>query len=187
MLVKSVAAFAALTFAANVAAEPMPYQPSMMKASSRSLFGVVRRQELGYQPEQAVCGAGATCEQACGAGYTTCSSTDSQVHCFNPAAGEVCCPNKSGSKSRREYESMVSADLLSQTRATPDTTAHPTPRARRGAAPRAWTWPPAPRPTPSPEAWSRRPLPPRPRPPPAPAPRLRRPPPRRAALPSASD
>lgn len=103
MLVKSVAALAALTFAANVAAEPTPYQPSMMKASSRSLFGVVRRQELGYQPEQAVCGAGTTCEQACGAGYTTCSSADSQVHCFNPAAGEVCCPNKSGGKSRREH------------------------------------------------------------------------------------
>jgi hypothetical protein len=102
MLVKSIAALAALAFAANVAAEPRPYKPNMMKTSARDLFGVVRRQENpGYQPEQAVCGTGKTCEEACGAGYTTCASSDSQVHCFNPAAGEVCCPDKSGSRWHR--------------------------------------------------------------------------------------
>jgi hypothetical protein len=99
MLVKSVAAFAALTFAASVAAEPRPYKPTLMKTSVRDLFGVVRRQDggSGYQPEQAMCGSGATCAEACGAGYTTCASGDNQVHCFNPTAGEICCPNKSGS------------------------------------------------------------------------------------------
>lgn len=98
MLVKSITAFAALTFAAGVAAEPMPYKPNAMKMSTRDLFGVVRRHDTpGYQPEQAACGAGSTCEEACGAGYTTCASSDSKIHCFNPTVGEVCCPNKSGS------------------------------------------------------------------------------------------
>lgn len=97
MLVKSIAAFAALTLAAGVAAEPAPYKPGNMKMSTRDLFGVVRRQDTpGYQPEQAACNEGATCEEACGAGYQTCASVDSQIHCFNPAAGEVCCPNQSG-------------------------------------------------------------------------------------------
>ncbi len=98
MLVKSVAALAALTFAAGVAAEPMPYRPNMMKTSARDLFGVVRRQDAGYQPTQTVCGTGATCAEACGAGYTTCASSDSQTHCFNPTAGELCCPDGSGSE-----------------------------------------------------------------------------------------
>ncbi|KAK4240907.1 hypothetical protein C8A03DRAFT_12804 [Achaetomium macrosporum] len=104
MLVKSVAAFAALTFAASVAAEPMPYKPNMMKTSVRDLFGVVRRQDgSGYQPEQAMCGEGATCAEACGAGYTTCASGDNQVHCFNPTAGEICCPDKSGNSCDAGY------------------------------------------------------------------------------------
>ena len=96
MLVRSVAALAALGLAV---AEPMPYKPSMMKTSARSLFGVVRRQESGYQPSQSYCGQGATCAEACGAGYTTCASSDSQIHCFNPDAGELCCPDGSGSTS----------------------------------------------------------------------------------------
>lgn len=98
MLVKSIAALAALTFAANVAAEPMPYKPTMMKTSARSLFGLMRRDDQsGYQPEPTMCGDGNTCAEACGTGYETCSSVDSQIHCFNPAAGELCCPDKSGS------------------------------------------------------------------------------------------
>lgn len=97
MLVRSLAAVAAFAFAANVAAEPMPYKPANMKMSSRELFG---RQEgtPGYTPDQAACGTGSTCAEACGAGYETCASTDSQIHCFNPTAGELCCPDKSGSK-----------------------------------------------------------------------------------------
>ena len=99
MLVKSISALAALAFAAHVAAEPMPYKAQVMKMSVRELFGVARRQDTpGYQPEQAVCGIGNTCEEACGAGYTTCASKDNQVHCYNPAAAEICCPNQSGSK-----------------------------------------------------------------------------------------
>ncbi|KAK4125967.1 hypothetical protein N657DRAFT_670121 [Parathielavia appendiculata] len=118
MLIKSLAAIAALTFAANVAAMK-PYKPSMMKTSERELFGVVRRQDTpGYQPGQAMCGAGATCEEACGAGYTTCASTDNQVHCFNPTVGEVCCPDKSGNSCEKGY--YCTADSKGETWCCPD-------------------------------------------------------------------
>lgn len=92
-------ALAALAFASNVAAVGLqPYKVQVVKMSSRQLFGVARRaDEPGYQPEQAVCGTGNTCEEACGSGYTTCSSGDNQVHCFNKDAGQTCCPDKSGS------------------------------------------------------------------------------------------
>jgi len=119
MLVKSIAALAALTFAANVAAEPMPYQPSMMKTSVRDLFGIVRRQDdSGYQPEQTVCGSGNTCAEACGAGYETCVSKDSAVHCFNPIAGEICCPDLSGSSCDKGY--YCTADSKGETWCCPN-------------------------------------------------------------------
>ncbi|KAH6634546.1 hypothetical protein B0J18DRAFT_406182 [Chaetomium sp. MPI-SDFR-AT-0129] len=119
MLVKSIAALAALTFAANVAAEPMPYKPTMMKASARSLFGLMRRDDhSGYQPEQTMCGDGNTCAEACGAGYETCSSVDSQIHCFNPAAGELCCPDKSGNTCEAGY--YCAADVGKETWCCPD-------------------------------------------------------------------
>ena len=107
MLVKSIAAFAALTLAAGVAAEPAPYKPSNMKMSVRDVFGIVRRQDNpGYQPEQAACNTGATCAEACGAGYETCASGDNAIHCFNPTAGEVCCPNQSGGMSLLKLEPL---------------------------------------------------------------------------------
>lgn len=97
MLARSIAALAALALAANVAAEPRPYQPQAMKMSTRALFGVVRRSDTeGYQPDLASCNEGNSCAEACGAGYETCSSSDNQIHCFNPTVGEICCPNKSG-------------------------------------------------------------------------------------------
>jgi hypothetical protein len=116
MLVKSIAALAALSFAANVAAEPVFFKPAM---SARSLFGVVRRDENpGYQPEQAMCNNGNTCAEACGGGYETCSSSDDEVHCFNPAAGEKCCPNKSGSSCEADY--YCTADTKGETWCCPD-------------------------------------------------------------------
>lgn len=119
MLVKSVAAFAALAFAANVAAEPMPYKSTMMKTSTRALFGLARREEQpGYQPEEAACNEGNTCEEACGAGYQTCSSGDSQVHCFNPTVGEICCPDKSGNSCEEGY--YCTADTKGETWCCPD-------------------------------------------------------------------
>ncbi|KAL2266971.1 hypothetical protein VTJ83DRAFT_4248 [Remersonia thermophila] len=120
MLVKSVAAFAALSLATGVAAEPLrPYKPSMLKMSTRSLFGVMRRDEVpGYQPATEVCGVGPTCAAACGAGYETCSSGDDEVHCFNPSAGEVCCPNRSGSSCDAGY--YCAADNKGETWCCPD-------------------------------------------------------------------
>ncbi|KAL2131268.1 hypothetical protein VTI74DRAFT_5323 [Chaetomium olivicolor] len=112
MLVRSIAAVAALAFSANVAAEPMPYKPMNMKMSARELFG---RQDNtpGYIPDQTACGTGNTCAEACGAGYETCASKDSQIHCFNPAAGEVCCPDKSGSSCEAGY--YCTADAKGET------------------------------------------------------------------------
>jgi hypothetical protein len=104
MLVKSFAAIAALSFAASVAAEPVPYKPTMMKTSARSLFAVARRDENpGYQPAQAMCNAGNTCSEACGGGYETCASSDNEIHCFNPTIGEVCCPSQSGDSCEADY------------------------------------------------------------------------------------
>jgi hypothetical protein len=98
MLVKSISALAIVAFAANAAASDMPYDP-MMRMSGREVLGLLRRDvdNSAYQPAQAVCGAGKTCDEACGAGYAPCSSNTNEVHCYNPAAKQTCCPND-GSK-----------------------------------------------------------------------------------------
>lgn len=103
MLAKSVSALAVLAFAAHVSAsEPMPYKP-LMKMSVHQMFGLGRRQTDGYQPTQSVCGVGATCADACGAGYITCASSDSTIHCFNPDAKQTCCPDNSGNSCDNGY------------------------------------------------------------------------------------
>ncbi|KAM7199874.1 hypothetical protein V8F20_005523 [Naviculisporaceae sp. PSN 640] len=109
MLAKSFTALAAFALAVNAAAEPKPYKP-LMKMSVKQLFGVVRRQDNpGYQPEQAVCGDGNTCEEACGAGYTECASKDLEIHCYNSAA-QTCCPNKSGNSCDAGYYCTADSD-----------------------------------------------------------------------------
>ncbi|KAK0715044.1 hypothetical protein B0H67DRAFT_644837 [Lasiosphaeris hirsuta] len=118
MLAKTLSALAFLAFAANAAAEPMPYKPQIMKMSVHDLFGVVRRQTPGYQPTQAVCGTGNTCEEACGAGYQTCASKDSQVHCFNPTVAETCCPDASGNSCDAGY--YCTSDKEKETWCCPD-------------------------------------------------------------------
>ncbi|KXX74783.1 hypothetical protein MMYC01_208707 [Madurella mycetomatis] len=111
MLARSITALAALALAATVATEPMPYKPQAMKMSVRELFGVVRREDTsGYQPEQTTCNEGNTCAEACGAGYETCSSSDDQVHCFNPTVGEICCPNRSGDSCEAGYKCAADGD-----------------------------------------------------------------------------
>ncbi|KAK4178192.1 hypothetical protein QBC36DRAFT_110215 [Triangularia setosa] len=118
MLAKSITALAALAFAVNVAAE-QPYKPQLVKMSTRSLFSIGRRQDApGYQPEQAVCGEGNTCEEACGAGYTTCASTDNQVHCFNAQAAQTCCPDQSGNSCDAGY--YCTADKAGETWCCPN-------------------------------------------------------------------
>ncbi|KAK4160760.1 hypothetical protein QBC43DRAFT_219162 [Cladorrhinum sp. PSN259] len=111
-------AFAALVFASDVAAKLQPYKVQEVKMSSRQLFGVMRRDEPGYQPESATCGTGNTCEEACGSGYQTCASVDSKVHCFNESAGQTCCPDKSGNSCDAGY--YCTSDKSSETWCCPD-------------------------------------------------------------------
>jgi len=104
MLIRNIAAWAALSLAAGAVAEPRPYKPSNMKMSTRDLFAIARRAEApGYRPETAQCNDGSTCAEACGAGYETCASTDNAIHCFNPTVGEVCCPNQKGDSCEAGY------------------------------------------------------------------------------------
>lgn len=119
MLVKTVSALAAIAFAATVSADLKPYKPQLMKMSTHQMFGLGRRQDTtGYQPTQAVCGTGATCEEACGGGFTPCASKDNEVHCFNPSAAEICCPNLSGDSCDKGY--YCTSDKKAETWCCPD-------------------------------------------------------------------
>jgi len=117
MLVKSLSALAVFAVAAVSASEPMPYKP-LMKMSIHQMFGVHRRQSDGYSPTQSVCGQGATCADACGAGYETCASKDQTVHCYNPAAKQTCCPDNSGNSCDDGY--YCTSDSASGTFCCPD-------------------------------------------------------------------
>ncbi|OIW32203.1 hypothetical protein CONLIGDRAFT_260797 [Coniochaeta ligniaria NRRL 30616] len=118
MLAKSVSALAVLVFAAHVSAsEKMPYKP-LMKMSVHQMFGLGRRQADGYQPTQSICGEGATCADACGAGYATCASSDTTIHCYNTAAKQTCCPDNSGNSCDDGY--YCTADTAAQTWCCPN-------------------------------------------------------------------
>ncbi|KAM7187161.1 hypothetical protein V8F20_011086 [Naviculisporaceae sp. PSN 640] len=55
-----------------------------------------RRQD-GYSPEFGACGIGLTCAEACGNGFEACSAKEtSLLFCYNPGAGQTCCPGGSG-------------------------------------------------------------------------------------------
>ena len=88
-------------------------RPVLVKMSVPSLFR--RDDQVGYTPEPVVCNDnGATCSEACGAGYEACASSDSAIHCFNKAKKEVCCPNASGSMlpSDQEFSKTLGLVLL---------------------------------------------------------------------------
>jgi hypothetical protein len=74
-----------------VAAEAQPYRLAAIPGMS-----LMRRDTMGYQPEQTKCGEGNTCAEACGAGFDQCPSEDGLAHCFNAAAKQNCCQNGSG-------------------------------------------------------------------------------------------
>merc|ERR1712000_17110 len=42
-------------------------------------------------------------EGACGTGFTQCAATDKAIHCFNPAAGQICCPGSNGNSCEAGY------------------------------------------------------------------------------------
>ncbi|KAM7198500.1 hypothetical protein V8F33_005006 [Rhypophila sp. PSN 637] len=59
-------------------------------------FELHRRQD-GYNPEFGTCGIGPTCAEACGDGFESCSAREkSFLFCYNPGAGQTCCPGGSG-------------------------------------------------------------------------------------------
>ncbi|KAL2754417.1 hypothetical protein ACRALDRAFT_1081465 [Sodiomyces alcalophilus JCM 7366] len=96
MQYRSIASLAVVALAAQATAQ----QTRMFTRANQSFrdLGVFRRQDDGYQPEDEICsGEGTTCAEACGEGYEQCSSSDSAVHCFSPAAGESCCTTGTGS------------------------------------------------------------------------------------------
>lgn len=91
--------------------------PKLVKMSQHQAFGrLSARQTNGYTPEQTFCGAGDTCEAACGAGYRTCKSNDDLDHCYNPSAGESCC--SSGDSCEAGY--YCSADTSGNTFCCPN-------------------------------------------------------------------
>ena len=98
---KSASALAVLAVASHVIAEPMPYKPVKLTMSVREMFGIVGRDDSGYTPTQQYCGMGATCAEACGAGFDQCASKDKSIHCYNTAAAQTCCPDGSGSRFSR--------------------------------------------------------------------------------------
>jgi hypothetical protein len=115
MLVTSFSALAVFAFAASVVAEPRPYKPSLVKTSARELFA---REVPAYRPSQEGCGEGDNCEQACGAGFVNCAANDDLIHCYNPSAAEICCPNKSGSSCDAGY--YCTSDKDEETWCCPD-------------------------------------------------------------------
>ncbi|KAI2624200.1 hypothetical protein GGR54DRAFT_565448 [Hypoxylon sp. NC1633] len=99
MLFSAVSSLAILALAGQAIAEPLrqPYKLKLARMSTRSLFGLDRRQEdQGYSPNQEFCNKGDTCAEACGKGYEQCLSKDGLVHCYNKSAKQTCCPGMTG-------------------------------------------------------------------------------------------
>ncbi|KAH0431366.1 hypothetical protein CcaCcLH18_07100 [Colletotrichum camelliae] len=92
---RSLASVALVAFSAQAFAQDKVFKRSIITPSRD--FGIMRRADGAYQPADEVCSKGGnTCAEACGTGYEQCKSTDSAVHCYNPAAGETCCSTNSG-------------------------------------------------------------------------------------------
>lgn len=111
----AVAAFASQALAKP---EPMPYKPVKAFISTRDIFGLDRRDTDAYSPYQSICGAAATCAQACGDAFDQCASSDNQMHCYNVQSNESCCPDGSGNSCDAGY--YCSVDSTSQTWCCPE-------------------------------------------------------------------
>ena len=92
MLFRTATALAVLAMASQSIAEQMVY-----KMAARDIFGLERRDDAAYQPSTKFCKNGSSCAEACGAGYSTCPSTDNAIHCFNPSNKQICCSDAAGS------------------------------------------------------------------------------------------
>lgn len=103
----TVALLASAASAVSAVRPMMPYKPAARRMAFMPLPGqsLARRDNYGYEPEETKCNNpnAATCEGACGQGYTQCAATDKAIHCFNPAAGQVCCPGSNGNSCDAGY------------------------------------------------------------------------------------
>jgi hypothetical protein len=93
------ATMAAIAALASQAVAEATYK---MALHPHQIFGIVKRQETGYAPNETFCGMGTSCAEACGAGYIVCASQDSSIHCFNPDA-QKCCTDESGKACDKGY------------------------------------------------------------------------------------
>ncbi|KAI1806199.1 hypothetical protein F4811DRAFT_171194 [Daldinia bambusicola] len=120
MLFGTISSLAVVALAGQAIAEPIrqPYKPKLAHMSPRALFGLDRRANGGYAPEQQFCNDGNTCAEACGKGFEQCSSKDGIVHCFNKAAQQTCCPGKTGESCDKGY--FCTADEKGATWCCPD-------------------------------------------------------------------
>ncbi|KAI2464536.1 hypothetical protein F4781DRAFT_68448 [Annulohypoxylon bovei var. microspora] len=120
MLFQTVSSIAILALAGQVIADPVrqPYKLKLARMSARSIFGLDRRSDDGYSPEQQFCSSGDTCAEACGKGFDQCPSKDGMVHCFNKAGNQTCCPGQTGDSCDKGY--FCSADDKGNTWCCPD-------------------------------------------------------------------
>ncbi|KAH6659350.1 hypothetical protein BKA67DRAFT_652581 [Truncatella angustata] len=95
-----------------------PYKPELARMSVKAMLLGKRQEDGGYEPDTTFCGTGTTCAEACGAGYQQCSSSDDQVHCFDAASSQTCCPNNSGDSCDAGY--YCSADTTGATYCCPN-------------------------------------------------------------------
>ena len=61
-------------------------------------FGAMMKRQGGYYPSTHLCGQGDTCAEACGPTQIQCPS-ESGLYCYDPAVGDHCCSDGSGSMS----------------------------------------------------------------------------------------
>ncbi|KAK6957743.1 hypothetical protein Daesc_000531 [Daldinia eschscholtzii] len=120
MLFSTISSLAIAALAGQAIAEPirLPYKPKVAYMSPRAIFGLDRRANGGYAPEQEFCDDGNTCAEACGKGFEQCASKDGIVHCFNKAAKQTCCPGKTGESCDKGY--FCTADDKGATWCCPD-------------------------------------------------------------------
>jgi len=82
-----------------------------------SSFDAMLRRQGAYYPTSHNCGSGATCAEACGAGYETCLDAE-VLHCYDPSVGETCCPDGSGHSCSAGY--FCSSDNVGNTYCCPE-------------------------------------------------------------------
>ncbi|KAI1377743.1 hypothetical protein F4677DRAFT_46475 [Hypoxylon crocopeplum] len=120
MLFSVASSLATVALVGQAIAEPLrqPYKLKLARMSTRSIFGLDRRYDGGYAPEQQYCSDGNTCAEACGKGFEQCASKDGVVHCFKKSGKQTCCPGMTGDSCDKGY--FCTADNKGATWCCPD-------------------------------------------------------------------